>query len=318
MARSCPCKPRAGTKDRLGQTAGACELKVTEKHDAPSCHAVSSAPRRESRIDRSSSLRGGPKVLAETEFTPKSRCRLPQRSYPQTDSEPVRNANLGVTDMAAICRDRYDRSPRQWRGAVRFWPEPLKFLLVGRKAVPSPAVWARCRPAESIKSRKSLRRPDRGSSNSDFRQVNSTVSCLQMGRAGNGGGGHACFRQNLRRWRSRIAGHFAALILAGSVLSASAPGAHAEGRRAVLSYICASYESARQVAVLRSWERPNSMPADCRILFGRDFAERSAEITEIVELIPTKDGRWIEIGKIRRNSVESGYSAGISDRLLAF
>ena len=108
------------------------------------------------------------------------------------------------------------------------------------------------------------------------------------------------------------------VILVGFLLALSVTTAHAAGRFTILNYICATHESARQVALERSWDRPESMPDNCRTLLGRVFDERVAEISEIVEFIPTEDGRWIEIGKVHRRLVETGYSAGISEHLLLF
>jgi hypothetical protein len=108
------------------------------------------------------------------------------------------------------------------------------------------------------------------------------------------------------------------VILAGLFLALPVTAAHAADRTTILDYICATHESARQVALERSWDRPESMPDDCRTLLGRVFDERVAEISEIVEFIPTEDGRWIEIGKVHRRLVETGYSAGISEHLLLF
>jgi hypothetical protein len=107
-------------------------------------------------------------------------------------------------------------------------------------------------------------------------------------------------------------------ILAGLVFALPVGIAHASNRTAILGYICATYESARQVALEQGWERPESMPGDCRSLFRRGFEGRLAEISEIIEVIPIGDGRWVEIGKVRRKLVETGYSAGISEKLLLF
>jgi hypothetical protein len=94
--------------------------------------------------------------------------------------------------------------------------------------------------------------------------------------------------------------------------------AHASNRTTVLRYICATYESARQVALEQGWERPESMPGDCRILFRRGFEGRIAEISQIIEVVPIGGGRWVEIGRVRRSMVETGYSVGISEQLLLF
>jgi hypothetical protein len=107
-------------------------------------------------------------------------------------------------------------------------------------------------------------------------------------------------------------------IIAGLVLSLPAGAVHAADRTAILAYICTTYESARQVALEQGWKHPESMPGDCRTLFRRGFEERFAEVSEVIEVLPVGGGRWAEIGKVRRNMVETGYSAGISVPLLLF
>jgi hypothetical protein len=107
-------------------------------------------------------------------------------------------------------------------------------------------------------------------------------------------------------------------IVAGLVLALLGNIAHASNRTTILQYICTTYESARQVALEQGWERPESIPGDCRTLFTRGFDERIAEVSQIVEVVPIEDGRWIEIGKVRLGSVETGYSAGITEQLLLF
>ena len=107
-------------------------------------------------------------------------------------------------------------------------------------------------------------------------------------------------------------------IVAGLVLALLGNIAHASDRTTILQYICTTYESARQVALEQGWERPESMPGDCRTLFRRGYEGRIAEVSQIVEVVPIEDGRWIEIGKVRRGSVETGYSAGITEQLLLF
>ena len=107
-------------------------------------------------------------------------------------------------------------------------------------------------------------------------------------------------------------------IVAGLVLALLGNIAHASNRTTILQYICTTYESARQVALEQGWERPESIPGDCRTLFTRGFDERIAEVSQIVEVVPIEDGRWIEIGKVRLVSFETGYSAGITEQLLLF
>ena len=108
------------------------------------------------------------------------------------------------------------------------------------------------------------------------------------------------------------------VILAGLVLALPASIAHASDRTTILGYICATYESARQVALEQGWERPQTMPGDCRSLFRRGFEDRLAVISEIMEIFPIGDGRWVETGKVRGNAVGTGYSAGMSRQLLLF
>ncbi len=80
-------------------------------------------------------------------------------------------------------------------------------------------------------------------------------------------------------------------ILAGLVLALLGNIAHASDRTTILRYICTTYESARQVALEQGWERPESMPGDCRILIRRGFEGRIAEISQIIEVVPMGDGR---------------------------
>ena len=108
------------------------------------------------------------------------------------------------------------------------------------------------------------------------------------------------------------------VVLAGFILASSVGIADASGRTTILGYICATYESARQVALEHDWERPKNMPGDCRNLSRQGLEGRFAEISEIIEVLPIGDGRWVEIGKVRRQGVQTGYSAGISEQLLLF
>lgn len=106
--------------------------------------------------------------------------------------------------------------------------------------------------------------------------------------------------------------------LAGFMLALVASIALAGDRTVVLGYICASRESARQVALKGSWERPGTLPPDCRSLLRRGREERLATLLEILEVVPVGEGRWAELGKVRRSTVETGYSAGVANRLLLF
>lgn len=94
--------------------------------------------------------------------------------------------------------------------------------------------------------------------------------------------------------------------------------AQASERTRILNYICTTYKSARQVALEQSWERSKSMPGDCRTLFQQPFELRIAEILQVIEILAVGDGRWIEIGRVRRSWIETGYSAGIVDELFLF
>ena len=70
--------------------------------------------------------------------------------------------------------------------------------------------------------------------------------------------------------------------------------AQASDRTTILNFICSTYESARQVALEQSWERSESLPGDCRILFQLPFELRVAEILQIIEIVAVGDGRWTE------------------------
>jgi len=106
-------------------------------------------------------------------------------------------------------------------------------------------------------------------------------------------------------------------ILVVMVLAGFGKVAQAADQTIILNYICTTYESARQVALEQSWERPETMPYNCRTLYQRRFELRVAEIQHIIEVIPITDGRWIEIGRVR-SSMASGYSAGIVQELFLF
>lgn len=105
-------------------------------------------------------------------------------------------------------------------------------------------------------------------------------------------------------------------LFGGMALLASAGNSLAEDRTAVLGYICATYDSARSVALNQGWKRPEAMPGDCRSLLGRGLEKRIATILDVIELVPTEDGRWIEIGTVRGKALGKGYSAGIAAELL--
>jgi hypothetical protein len=68
----------------------------------------------------------------------------------------------------------------------------------------------------------------------------------------------------------------------------------------------------------QGWERPETMPGDCRSLFRRGLEDRLAVISEIMEVFPIGDGRWVEIGAVRETAIGTGYSAGMSRQFLLF
>ena len=108
------------------------------------------------------------------------------------------------------------------------------------------------------------------------------------------------------------------VVLVGLLSSFLGNVANAANRTTILNYICSTYESARLVALERSWENPESIPPDCRTMFQQPFELRAAEVLQIIEVIPVKDGRWIEIGSVRLGSIESGFSAGIAEQLFLY
>ena len=106
-------------------------------------------------------------------------------------------------------------------------------------------------------------------------------------------------------------------ILVGLVSAVLGNVAYAAYRTTILNFICSTYESARQVAVERSWERSKSMPSDCITLYQRRFELRVAEILQVIEVISIGNGRWIEIGRVR-SAMGLGYSAGIAEDLFLY
>jgi hypothetical protein len=92
----------------------------------------------------------------------------------------------------------------------------------------------------------------------------------------------------------------------------------ASDRTTILDFFCETYESARQVALEQSWKRPEGMPDDCRTLFKRGYEGRAAKILQIIEVVQIGDGRWIEIGRVHRNSADTGFSAGTTEQLHLF
>lgn len=110
----------------------------------------------------------------------------------------------------------------------------------------------------------------------------------------------------------------AMLLLAGPALLTPGPTASAAGRAVILDYLCATYESARLVALSRAWDHPETLPGDCRTLFRRDMGERLASIIEIIEIIPMGNGRWLQIGKVDQELFGTGYSSGIATELRMF
>ena len=98
----------------------------------------------------------------------------------------------------------------------------------------------------------------------------------------------------------------------------SVSDARGTDRTVVLDFICATHESAHRVALDLQWDGPVTLPADCRNLSKRGFQGRIARIVDIVDVLRIGPDDWIEIGKVLRNSAESGYSAGIAEELLTY
>ncbi len=146
----------------------------------------------------------------------------------------------------------------------------------------------------------------------------SGISNAPSGQTGDSRRGHRQRGDMIARPARKKVCWLSIVILLGFSLALPVTIANAAGRTTILDYICATHESARQVALERAWERPESVPADCRTLFRQGFEGRFTVISEIVEVVPTEDGRWIEIGKVHRRLVETGYSAGITEQLLLF
>jgi hypothetical protein len=148
--------------------------------------------------------------------------------------------------------------------------------------------------------------------------AHSDVFHAASGRARSGGHGHHKVYEVVARSAHKKARLPASVLLAALVLAVLGNVAHASDRITLLRYICATYESARQVALEQGWERPESMPGDCRTLFRRGYEGRIAQISQIMEVVSIGDGRWVEIGRVRRGFAETGYSAGIAEQLLLF
>lgn len=137
-------------------------------------------------------------------------------------------------------------------------------------------------------------------------------------RARESGRGHRRLRKMIARPLLRKTCFHLIAVPVGLVFAVLGDAAHASDRTVILNYICTTYESARQVALERTWERPESLPGDCHTLFQRPFEMRVAEIHQVVEVVPIGHGRWIKIGRVRRSSIESGYSAGMAEQLFLF
>lgn len=145
-------------------------------------------------------------------------------------------------------------------------------------------------------------------------------SALQVaaGRAREGGPRHRgrCGTKALALFRTTRLPSIA--IPAGLLCALLANAAQSSDRTVILNYICATYESARRVALEQSWRNAERMPDDCRTLYQRPFDLRAAVIHRIVEIVPIGRDRWIEIGRVHRGPDEFGYSAGIVETLFLF
>lgn len=81
----------------------------------------------------------------------------------------------------------------------------------------------------------------------------------------------------------------------------------------MIYFICGTPDSAKRVAIEQLWETPAAFPSDCRSLKGLGMPQQAAHILHIVDEVEIDGGRYLQIGKVRRNGREEGYSAGILD-----
>lgn len=108
-------------------------------------------------------------------------------------------------------------------------------------------------------------------------------------------------------------GSLSRAVQAGLLLALSAISAHAAERTVLLNFTCASYDSARRVALAQGWEGPARLPADCRRLAGQRKENRMATIVEIIEVLRLRSGRWVAIGRVRQLYGAISYSAGFAE-----
>lgn len=99
-------------------------------------------------------------------------------------------------------------------------------------------------------------------------------------------------------------------MIAVAALLAGAGGPVEPIDKVKIEFICAEQASARRVAVEKLFQRPDTMPADCRMVAGMGMPEQAAIVLEIVDGFGLDDGRFITVGRVLRNGFEHGYSAG--------
>jgi len=100
---------------------------------------------------------------------------------------------------------------------------------------------------------------------------------------------------------------------AGVLLATATTYAVASDRTVLLDFSCATYESARQVAMAGGWEHLAEKPSDCGFLMGQRIENRIATIVEIIEVLQLPSGNWAQIGRVRRLFGPISYSAGLTD-----
>lgn len=86
--------------------------------------------------------------------------------------------------------------------------------------------------------------------------------------------------------------------------------------KAVMIYfICETGPSAVLMVEGLLWEKPNEMPADCRMV-NPIRPDNHALVLEHFALAHAPDGRIAEVAHVLRDNKEHGYSAGFTDLLL--
>jgi len=113
---------------------------------------------------------------------------------------------------------------------------------------------------------------------------------------------------NASPWRLLARVARAVVLFAAPTVSAAA-----SDRTVLLDFSCATYESARQVAMAGGWEHLAEKPSDCRFLMGQRIENRIATIVEILDVLQLPSGRWAQIGRVRRLFGPVSYSAGLAD-----